>query len=166
MFYPNKSDYSFSHQSTIVIQMQCKNYSRLCQWNMHTYQDFYMVLLPNLKHRQNFYVYILLCTKAPKDEKSTYYNRNPVCLAKESKRMIDSCEVKNQSEFAKILCASQVRICQALNLLNLDDELMRSIAELDNPISTRIISLNECWENILNTRNRIMNIFRKKYVDV
>ncbi|GAG64688.1 unnamed protein product, partial [marine sediment metagenome] len=43
--------------------------------------------------------------------------RNPIYLAKEYKRMIDTGQVKNQSSLARKIGISRVRICQILNLL-------------------------------------------------
>lgn len=46
--------------------------------------------------------------------------RNPIYLAKESKQMIDSGQVKNQSDLARKLGISRARVTQTLNLLRLD----------------------------------------------
>ena len=46
--------------------------------------------------------------------------RNPICLAREYKEMIDNGQVKNQADLARKLGISRVRICQILNLLKLD----------------------------------------------
>ena len=46
--------------------------------------------------------------------------RNPICLAREYKGMIDNGQVRNQSGLARKLSISRVRIHQILSLLKLD----------------------------------------------
>ena len=46
--------------------------------------------------------------------------RNPVIVAKEYKAIIDAGKAKNQSDLARILGVSRVRICQVLSLLKMD----------------------------------------------
>ena len=53
--------------------------------------------------------------------KKTY--RNPIYLAKEYKEMIDSGDVKNQAELARIKGISRVRVTQILNLLKPDKSI-------------------------------------------
>ena len=54
--------------------------------------------------------------------------------------MIDIGEAKNQSDLARKLGVSRVRICQVLNLLKLDDELIRTIEKLGAPMPSRIVT--------------------------
>jgi predicted regulator of amino acid metabolism with ACT domain len=69
-----------------------------------------------------------------------HFYRNPVCLAKEYKRMIDTGEVKNQSDLARMLGVYRARVCQVLSLLKLDDELIKAIEKLDDPDPKRIVT--------------------------
>ena len=50
--------------------------------------------------------------------KKTY--KNPICLAREYKKMIDIGEAKNKAELARIKGISRARVTQILNLLKLD----------------------------------------------
>jgi len=59
--------------------------------------------------------------------------RNPICLAREYKRMIDSGQVKNQAELARKLGISRARVTQILSLLKLDSFI---IQELDQYLET------------------------------
>jgi len=50
--------------------------------------------------------------------------RNPIYLAKEYKKMIDSGEVKTQAELARIKGISRARITQILDLLKLNSLIL------------------------------------------
>ena len=50
--------------------------------------------------------------------------RNPIYLAKEYKEIINSGEVKNQAELARIKGISRVRVTQILNLLKPDKSII------------------------------------------
>jgi hypothetical protein len=54
--------------------------------------------------------------------------------------MINSGEVKNQSDLARKLGVSRVRICQVLSLLKLDIEQIKAIEKLGDPMPKRYIS--------------------------
>jgi hypothetical protein len=62
--------------------------------------------------------YFQTAVKKSYNPRKTY--RNPNCLAKEYKEMINSGEVKNQAELARIKGISRARVTQILNLLKLD----------------------------------------------
>ena len=62
--------------------------------------------------------------KPRKKEKPTRYYRNPIHLATEYRRRIETSEVKNQSELVNKLFFSQARVCQVPVILKLDDKLM------------------------------------------
>ncbi|MBA7521064.1 hypothetical protein ES705_13165 [subsurface metagenome] len=66
--------------------------------------------------------------------------RNPICLAREYKRMIDSSQVKNQSELARKLGISRARVTQILNLLKLNPLVVLELEKLGDPLKSRIIS--------------------------
>ncbi len=64
--------------------------------------------------------------------------------------MIDSGEVKNQSDLAQKLGTSKVRVCQVLSLLKLNGELLDAIERIENPMLTRIVTermLRECLKS-------------------
>lgn len=70
--------------------------------------------------------------------KDTY--RNPIYLAKEYKEMIDSGEVKNQSELARKLGISRARVTQILSLLKLDSFSIQELEKLGDPLKSKIIT--------------------------
>jgi len=56
--------------------------------------------------------------------------------------MIETDEVKNQSELAKKLGISRARVSQVLAILKLDEKLMSAIEQLGNPMHVKIVSIN------------------------
>jgi len=66
--------------------------------------------------------------------------RNPIYLAKEYKQMIDNGQVKNQSDLARKLGISRVRICQILSLLKLDSVIIQELERLGDPLRSKIIT--------------------------
>ena len=66
--------------------------------------------------------------------------RNPIFLAKEYKRMIDSGKVKNKSELAKLKGISRARVTQILNLLKLDSMVVQELEKLGDPLKSKIIT--------------------------
>ena len=65
---------------------------------------------------------------------------NPIILAKKYKQMINSGEVKNQSDLAHKLCVSRVRLSQVLSLLKLDVKIIEAVEKLADPMPNRYIS--------------------------
>ena len=66
--------------------------------------------------------------------------RNPIYLAKEYKKMIDSGEVKNQAELARPKGISRARVTQILDLLKLDSLIVRELEKLGDPLKAKIIT--------------------------
>ena len=66
--------------------------------------------------------------------------RNPIYLAKEYKQMIDNGQVKNQSNLARKLGISRVRIHQILGLLKLDSLVVQELEKLGDPLRSKIIT--------------------------
>jgi hypothetical protein len=61
--------------------------------------------------------------------------------------MIDSGEVKNQTDLALKLGVSKVHVCRALSLLQLNDELVDAVEKIGDPVPSRIVTermLREC----------------------
>jgi hypothetical protein len=54
--------------------------------------------------------------------------------------MIDSGQVKNQSDLARKLGISRVRICQILNLLKLNPLIVKELEKLVDPLEAKIIT--------------------------
>jgi len=66
--------------------------------------------------------------------------RNPIYLAKEYKQMIDNGQVKNQSDLAKKIGVSRVRIHQILSLLKLDSLIVQELEKFGNPLKSKLIT--------------------------
>ena len=57
--------------------------------------------------------------------------------------MIDSREVKNQAELARIKGISRARVTQILNLLKLDKNIIDQLEQIGDPMDKKIISERE-----------------------
>ena len=66
--------------------------------------------------------------------------RNPIYLARDYKRMIDKGQVKNQSDLARKIGISRVRICQILSLLKLNPLVVQELEKLGDPLKSKIIT--------------------------
>ena len=76
--------------------------------------------------------------------------QNPIFLAKEYRKLIDSGEAKNQTDLARKLGTSKVHVCRVLSLLKLNDELLYAVEQIGNPMHKRIITvrmLQECLKS-------------------
>ncbi len=62
--------------------------------------------------------------------------------------MIESGEVKNQSELARIKGISRARVTQILNLLKLNKDFIRQIEQNGDPMDRKIISERELRKTI------------------
>ena len=86
-----------------------------------------MSWLPNWNIDRTFTSTFYFPRKATKPNKTKPIHRNPICLAREYKQMIDNGQVKNQSDLARKLGISRVRICQILSLLKLDSLIIQEL---------------------------------------
>jgi len=66
--------------------------------------------------------------------------RNPIYLAKDYRKIIDSGEVKNQSDLAKLKGISRARVTQILNLSKLNKEIVDNLEQIGNPMDKKLIS--------------------------
>ncbi|MCJ7790652.1 MAG: hypothetical protein MUP69_10875 [Candidatus Atribacteria bacterium] len=57
--------------------------------------------------------------------------------------MIDSGEVKNQAELARIKGISRARVTQILNLLKYDKNIIAKLEQIGDPMDKKIISERE-----------------------
>ena len=78
--------------------------------------------------------------KAMKINKIVRIYRNPIYLARDYKRMIDKGQVKNQSDLARKIGISRVRICQILSLLKLNPLVVQELEKLGDPLKSKIIT--------------------------
>jgi len=82
--------------------------------------------------------YFQVTVKKPSTPKKTY--RNPIYLTREYKEMINSGEVKNQSELAKLKGISRARVTQILNLLKLGKNIIDNLKQIGDPMDKKVIS--------------------------
>ena len=78
--------------------------------------------------------------KITKANQIKHLYRNSIYLAREYKRMIDNGKVRNQSNLARKLGISRVRICQILGLLKLNPLVIQELEKLGDPLKARIIA--------------------------
>jgi hypothetical protein len=78
--------------------------------------------------------------KATKANQIKRLYRNPIYLTREYKQMIDNGQVKNQSDLARKLGISRVRIHQILSLLKLDSLNIQELEKLGDPLKAKIIT--------------------------
>jgi len=61
-------------------------------------------------------------------------------LVKEYKSMIDSGEVKNQVELARMKSISRARVTQILNLLKIDLKVIKELEKFGDPLESKTIT--------------------------
>lgn len=66
--------------------------------------------------------------------------RNPIFLAREWRKTLDSGEYASQTALARKLGVSRVRVTQVLNLLKLIPEVLEKVAGLGNPLTSPIVT--------------------------
>jgi len=54
--------------------------------------------------------------------------------------MIESGQAKNESDLARKIGVSRVRVCQYVRLLGLDNSVIKAIEQLGNPLHKRVIT--------------------------
>ena len=65
---------------------------------------------------------------------------NPLYVAKEYARMIETGEAKNESDLARKIGISRVRVNHFIRLLKLDASIIQTIEKLGDPLQSRIIT--------------------------
>jgi hypothetical protein len=124
----------------------CKGKSPVCisqERNMH--MDKYAILVL-LQDRTFTHIFHLKPKNFPKKSVNHHY-QNPVYLAKEYRRLIDSGVAKSQTDLPLKLGVSKVHVCRVPSLLKLNDELIDAVEKIANPMPTRIVTermLREC----------------------
>jgi hypothetical protein len=89
----------------------------------------------NIDRTFGYQFYFQTVVKKSPNPKKTY--RNPIYLAKEYKKMIDSGKVKDQAELAKIKGISRARVTQILNLLKLDKSIIDNLKQIGDPMNKK-----------------------------
>ena len=85
--------------------------------------------------------YFQTVVEKPSSPNKTY--RNPIYLAREYKKMLNSGEIKNQAELARIKGISRARVTQILNLLRLGKNIISNLEQIGDPIDRKVISERE-----------------------
>ena len=95
---------------------------------------------PDCNIDRTFISTFYLPDKTIKANKIARIYRNPICLAREYKQMIDNGQVKNQAELARKLGISRARVTHILNLLKLDSLSIQELEKLGDPLKSKIIT--------------------------
>ena len=89
---------------------------------------------------RTFTLTVYFANKSLKQKKARRNYRNPIYLAKEYKRTIDSGQAKNQSDLANQLGISRVYVNHFINLLKFDIAVIQTIEQLGDPMPKRYVS--------------------------
>ena len=54
--------------------------------------------------------------------------------------MIESGQAKNESDLARKIAISRVRVCQYVRLLSLDASIVKALEQLGDPLTERVIT--------------------------
>jgi biotin operon repressor len=93
-------------------------------------------------------------TKKPKKKRILPIYRNPVYLAKEYAWMIETGDAKSESDLARKMGISRVRVNQFIKLLKLDASIIQSIEKLGDPLTSRMITERMLRPYIRNLENK------------
>jgi hypothetical protein len=97
---------------------------------------------------------IYLDNKKPENKRFVPTYRNPIHLAKEYALMIETGEAKNESDLARKLGISRVRVNHFIRLLQLDASIIQSIEKLGDPLTSRMITERMLRPYVLNLRDK------------
>lgn len=101
----------------------------------------FLIWLPALAHGDRLPGDLrTLPSRLPKPPKPRPTYRNPIYRAKEYARMIESGQAKNESDLARKIGISRVRVCQYVRLLSLDASIVKALEQLGDPFTDRVIT--------------------------
>jgi len=109
---------------------------------------------PNWLEGRTFSFKVVIVSISVTKEKPRRIYRNPIHLAKEYKRMIDEGTARNESDLARQIGISRVRVNHFITLLNLAPEVIEAIEEIGDPMPKRYI-----------TERRLRSILKLQYED-
>lgn len=78
--------------------------------------------------------------KSDKIQKTVKTYRNPIFLAWDYSNQIKSGEVKSEADLARKLGISRVRVNQFVKLLSLDEDIIKAVEQLGDPLESKIVS--------------------------
>ena len=87
-----------------------------------------------------FRVTFQLPSRLPKPLKPRPTYQNPIFRAKEYAQLIESGQAKNESDLARKIGVSRVRVCQYVRLLSLDASIVKALEQLGDPLTERVIT--------------------------
>ena len=88
--------------------------------------------------------------------------RNPLFLAREWKTMLENGEYSSQTDLARALGVSRVRVAQLLRLLRLDPTVIEKITALGDPLSSQTVTERKL-RPIVNLPGKLQeNLIREK----
>jgi len=98
--------------------------------------------------------------------------RNPIFVAKEYARMLKAGEAKNESDLARKVGISRVRIWQYTSLLGLNTPLVKAIEALGDPMPKRLVTERQLRQLFKNPKEQEVfvkqlqnqNIFKNQFV--
>lgn len=80
--------------------------------------------------------------------------RNPIFRAKEYARMIESGQAKNESDLARKVGISRVRIWQYTSLLGLNATLIEALESLGDPMPKRLVTERQLRQMLKNPKEQ------------
>jgi len=80
--------------------------------------------------------------------------RNPIFRAKEYARMLESGQAKSESDLARKVGISRVRIWQYTSLLNLNASLVEAVESLGDPMPKRLITERQLRQMLKNPKEQ------------
>ncbi len=123
--------------------------------NHHSVNPLYHIGSPDCLENRTFTTVIYLVpTNRPRKERIIPHYRNPLYVAKEYARMIDTGEAKNESDLARKLGISRVRVNHYIRLLKLGASIIQSIEKLGDPYTSRIINERMLRPYVLNPKKK------------
>jgi hypothetical protein len=95
---------------------------------------------PGWLERRTFSFTVILETGTRKQIKPQRNYRNPIHLAKEYKRLIDTGEARNESDLARQIGTSRVTVNHFVTLLKLPPDILEAVEALGDPMPKRYIT--------------------------
>lgn len=89
---------------------------------------------------RTFSITVYFPNKFNKSEITCKTYRNPIFLAQEYTNMIKSGGARSEADLGRKLGISRVRVNQIIKLLSLDEEIIKAVEQLGDPLKAKIVS--------------------------
>lgn len=116
---------------------------------------------PNWMADRTFTLTVYFVDKSPKPEPPRKKHRNPIHLAKEYVRMIETGEAKSESDLARKLNISRVHVNHITRLLKLNTEIMKAIEQLGDPLTSQVVTERMLRPFVDSQGSKIENLLMK-----